>query len=184
MFKINDSVLNPVKAFAETVTRVWSYPGSTEDTKICTILRPNGQTEEIKSSQVRDKLKTIVAVIGEEVLGFTKEDIGLHSVRSGGAMAMFLSGTSTIIIQRIGRWSSEAFLEYIREQVESFTAGVSQNMINFEHFFNLNPNSNAPQPAVETDNESGPELVPFQVKFSQLALNNDSSTVTRRDIDN
>jgi len=37
MFRTDDSVLNPVKAFAETVTRVWSYPGSTEDTKICTI---------------------------------------------------------------------------------------------------------------------------------------------------
>mmetsp|Transcript_19353 Transcript_19353/g.21924 ORF Transcript_19353/g.21924 Transcript_19353/m.21924 type:complete len:85 (-) Transcript_19353:123-377(-) len=84
-------------------------------------------------------------------------------------MAMFLSGTSTIIIQRIGRWSSEAFLEYIREQVESFTLGVSQKMINFQHFFNLNPNLNAPQTTVETDNENGPELVPFQVQFSQLA---------------
>mmetsp|Transcript_28648 Transcript_28648/g.33301 ORF Transcript_28648/g.33301 Transcript_28648/m.33301 type:complete len:304 (-) Transcript_28648:414-1325(-) len=182
MFRTTDSVLNPVKAFAETVSRIRSYPGSTDDTKICTILRSNGQIEEIKSNQVRDRLKTIVELIGGEVLGFTKEDIGLHSVRSGGAMAMFLSGTSTIIIQRIGRWSSEAFLEYIREQVESFTAGVSQNMINFEHFFNLN--LIATQTAVETDNKSGPEFVPFQVQFSQLALNNDSSTVTRRDIDN
>ena len=39
-------------------------------------------------------------------------------------MAMFLAGVATLIIQRVGRWESDAFMEYIREQVESFTAGV------------------------------------------------------------
>jgi len=62
-----------------------------------------------------------VILIGKEVLGFTELEIGLHSIRSGGAMAMFLSGVSMIIIQRVGRWRSDAFLEYIRDQVESFT---------------------------------------------------------------
>ena len=53
-------------------------------------------------------------------------------------MAMFLSGVSTIIIQRVGRWESEAFMEYIREQVESFTAGISTKMIQNETFYHLN----------------------------------------------
>jgi hypothetical protein len=70
-------------------------------------------------------------------LGFQKEDIGLHSIRSGGAMAMFLSGVYLIVIQRVGRWSSKAFLEYIQDQVESFTLGVSQKMLDFEEFFSL-----------------------------------------------
>ena len=53
-------------------------------------------------------------------------------------MAMFLSGISTIIIQQIARWSSEAFLEYIREQVESFSFGVTKKMLLFEHFHTIN----------------------------------------------
>ena len=53
-------------------------------------------------------------------------------------MAMFLSWTSTIIIRRVGRWSSEVFLEYIREQVEVFTFGVSKKMLHYEHFHSLN----------------------------------------------
>ena len=53
-------------------------------------------------------------------------------------MAMFLTGKSVIIIMKVVRWSSEAFLEYIREQVETFTLGVSQGMLKFEEFFNLN----------------------------------------------
>lgn len=76
----------------------------------------------------------------DEVLGFNKENAGLHSIRLGGAMAMFLSGTLVVRIQRVERWSSEAFLEYIREQVETFTLDVSKNMLKFEEFFNLNSN--------------------------------------------
>ena len=72
--------------------------------------------------------------IGEDVLGFKKDDIVLHYIQAVVAMAMFLSGASVIIIMRVGRWSSQAFLEYIRKQVESFTFGVSQRMFKFEDF--------------------------------------------------
>ena len=60
-------------------------------------------------------LRAVVELIGEAKLGFTKEDVGFHSIPLGGAMATFLSGVSEIIIKRVGRWSSDAFLEYIRE---------------------------------------------------------------------
>ena len=50
---------------------------------------------------------------------------------------MILSGVATLIIQRIGRWGSDAFMEYIREQVESFTAGVSSKMIKNKQFCHL-----------------------------------------------
>ena len=43
----------------------------------------------INSSQVLSRLRTIVNIIGEYTLGFTESDIGLHSIRSGGAMAIF-----------------------------------------------------------------------------------------------
>ena len=93
---------------------------------------------DINSAQVLSRLRAIVGIIGESYLGFKESEVGLHSIRSGGAMAMFLSGISTIIIRRVGRWSSEAFLEYIREQVEAFTFGVSKKMLHYEHFHTLN----------------------------------------------
>ena len=89
-------------------------------------------------------------------------------------MAMFLSGTSVVIIQRVGRWSSEAFLEYIREQVESFTLNVSKNMLKFEEFLNLkdSPNKSENINEMEIDeNENGPESIPFNIKFNALSLN-------------
>ena len=76
-------------------------------------------------------------LLGKGTLGFTKDDVRLHSIRSGGAMAMFLSGVSTIIIQRVSRWESDAFMEYIREQVESFTLGVSEKMVQNESFYHI-----------------------------------------------
>ena len=134
MFKTSDNILNPVIAWANTVKRVWGYPDTTEDSTVCTFMGTNGCTSNIQSTQVRSWLKAIVDIIGGEILGFTGDDIGLHSLRSGGAMAMFLSKASTIIMMIIGRWSSKVFLEYIREQVEDFTMGISENMINFGSF--------------------------------------------------
>ena len=133
---------------------------------------------------VRDYLRSIVDLIGEDILGFTRDDIGLHSIRSGGAMAMFLSCTSGSIIMRVERWSSEEFLEYIREQVENFTAGVSQNMLAFQCYFVLGRNKNNTVPTKEypqkssQNNESGPIEVPFNVSFSNMAIN-DSAGLKR-----
>ena len=180
MFRTSDQILNPVVAWAKTVKRVWTYPNTTDDTKVCTFQNSNGKLSQILAPHVRDWLKAIVEIIGEGNLGFAKDDIGLHSIRSGGAMAMFLSKTSTIIMMKVGRWSSEAFLEYIREQVENFTVGVSENMIKFETFFTMNRESRANTTTESTThNENGPENIPFRINFSHLSLNN-SNRLTRR----
>jgi hypothetical protein len=171
MFRTSDQVLNPVIAWAKTVKRIWAYPKASDDNKVCSFLEKDGVVRDIQAAQVRERLKSIVALIGEQVLGFTADDIGLHSLRSGGAMAMFLSKTSTIIMMRVGRWSSEAFLEYIREQVQDFTVGISENMIQYESFFNMNRNSQSNDGESEKkNNENGPETVQFQIEFAELAL--------------
>ena len=128
---------------------------------------------------MRSRLRAVVVLIGTDTLGFGKDDIGLHSLRSGGAMAMFLSGIPVVTIQRVGRWSSEAFLEYIREQVESFTLDVSKYMLRFEEFRNLNNNDKShaeekQDKMVYYVNEDGPEDIPFSVRFNALSLNTGS----------
>ena len=155
--------------------RVRAISNSSNDSQVCLFQDERGNISQITGDYVRSRLRSVVTLIGEDQLGFTKEDIGLHSIRSGGAMAMFLSGTSVIIIQRVGRWSSEAFLEYIREQVESFTLDVSSNMLKFEEFLNLNIGNTSPDEDVNDlpniQNEDGPESIPFRINFSKLALN-------------
>ena len=182
MFKTSDNVLNPVKAWAKTVKRILSYKDGSEDSKVCAFQHNKSTITHLKADDVRTRLRAIVALIGEDILGFTKDDIGLHSLRSGGAMAMFLSGTSTIVIRRVGRWSSEAFLEYIREQVQDFTAGVAEQMLQFENFSNLNIQPSKIPPPIDQlyNKENGPTSTPFTVKFSDLALDLDMEPRRRR----
>ena len=68
------------------------------------------------------------------------------------------------------------FLEYIREQVESFTFGVSKKMIRFEHFHTLNAEQCQDQQELENifieDKVSGNDTVPIKhkIRFSGLSL--------------
>ena len=61
-------------------------------------------------------------------------EVGTHSICSGAAMAMYLGGLPVYAIQLIGRWSSDAFMKYLRKQIEEFTLGVSTKMLTMQVF--------------------------------------------------
>jgi len=65
-------------------------------------------------------LQRAAASLGSDSLGYTPDQIGLHSARSGAAMAMYLAGVPVFTIMLLGRWSSDAFLRYIRKEVQEF----------------------------------------------------------------
>jgi hypothetical protein len=52
-------------------------------------------------------------------------------------MAMYLASVPAFTIMLIGRWSSDAFLRYIRRQVQEFSAGVSSKMLLMDEFFTV-----------------------------------------------
>ena len=174
MFCTKDKILCPVKAWAKVIKRlkntVKNFNG---DTEVCLFVSKEGSIK-ITGDLVRSKLRSVVELMGEENLGFTKNDIGLHSIRAGGAMAMFLSGVCEIIIQRVGRWSSFAFLEYIREQVDCFTVGVSEKMLEHQDFFHLNEKESSKilrKTNLHPRNDDGPDEIPFDIRFSNMVLN-------------
>ena len=124
----DDPVLCPVKQWAQLVNRIWTYPGTTEDTPVCTVWR-HDRREQITLHQVIATLRAACATIGSARLGFEPEEIGTHSLRLGAAMEMYLAGVPVYTIMLIGRWSSDAFLRYIRRQVEQFSKDVAQKML-------------------------------------------------------
>ena len=63
--------------------------------------------------------------------------IDTHSLRAGGANALSLSGFSEYQIQKMGRWRSETFKEYISDQLSSFTDGMSEAMSQTFKFVNI-----------------------------------------------
>ena len=94
----------------------------------------NGMIEHVTSAQVVNALRDVVGAIGEACLGIAKHEVGTHSLRSGAAMAMYLGECPVYTIMLIGRWSSDAFLRYIRKQVMEFSHNVSKKMLRFRHY--------------------------------------------------
>ena len=131
-----DLLLCPVRAWASVVRRIWGYPGATWETPVSAVWR-NDIIEHITSTEVVDRLRAAVIAFGEEKLGFTALEVGTHSIRSGAAMAMFLGECPVYVIMMIGRWSSDAFLKYIRKQVEQFSHNVSRRMLRFETHWHI-----------------------------------------------
>jgi hypothetical protein len=131
------AVLCPVSAWADIVQRILAYPNSDEHSLVSTVVC-NDKRSLITGAFLCTKLRDAAQRIGEDVLGFPPSDIGTHSIRSGGAMAMYLAGVPVFTIMLIGRWSSDAFLRYIRRQVLQFSAGVSKRMVaTLDDFFTL-----------------------------------------------
>mmetsp|Transcript_52765 Transcript_52765/g.78637 ORF Transcript_52765/g.78637 Transcript_52765/m.78637 type:complete len:94 (+) Transcript_52765:186-467(+) len=59
-------------------------------------------------------------------------------------MAMYLAGVPVYTIMLIERWSSDAFLHYIRKQVKEFTLGISRKMLLTPDFYTV-PDEGASQ---------------------------------------
>jgi hypothetical protein len=104
-----------------------------------------------------------VSAIGEDTLHIAANEIGTHPIHSGAAMAMFLGGCPMFLIMMIGRWSSGAFLGYIRKQFKEFNHNISRKMIT--HMFHRHmPNYTFP-----TDSHLNPRQhnYPDNVKTQQ-----------------
>jgi hypothetical protein len=132
-----DSLLCPVLIWCNIIKRLISYPNTTTETTVNTYLLPNGNIHLFTGTELLKWLRIATATLGPNNLGFTEKQIGLHSARSSAAMAMYLAGIPVCTIMLLGRWSSDAFLRYIRKQVKEFSAGVSKKMILNANFFTI-----------------------------------------------
>ena len=56
-------------------------------------------------------------------------------VRKRGIWTMFMDDTPVFMIMLMGRWSSDAFLKYIRRQVLEFSKGMSRRMVKNEYLY-------------------------------------------------
>jgi hypothetical protein len=135
--------LCPVKQWSCLVKRIRAYSGANDDTNVSAVWH-HGKMHHISSKEVTDALRDGLSVFGSEKLRIQLHEIGTHSIRSGAAMAMYLRGVPVFAIQIIGRWSSDAFMKYIRKQVEEFTFDVSARMLTMQTFVHTSTNHNQP----------------------------------------
>jgi hypothetical protein len=123
-----DILLCPVRIWAAIVRRIRGYPGANDDTPVSAVWR-NGRIEHVTSAMLVNALEAAIEAVGRDRVNIEKGEIGTHSIRSGAAMAMSLGEVPVYTIMMLGRWSSDAFLRYIRKQIEQFSHNVSRKMI-------------------------------------------------------
>jgi hypothetical protein len=115
----------PVRMVASIICRIRSYKGTNDNTPISPFWCFN-QINHVTSAQVIAAMKDTIVAIGKDDLHIKKSEIGTHSIRSGVAMAIFWGNCLVCQIMMIGCWSSDAFLQYIRKQVDQFSHNVSK----------------------------------------------------------
>ena len=153
--RTSDPVLCPVKRIASLVNRIYrTVPFAGPDTTINTVFINERRTQ-ISSTSIRTFMRsTCTAKGGKQTFGFDATDIGTKSIRSGAAMGLFLMNIPVQKIKMMGRWSSEAFLVYIRPQVLEWTNDLSQNMIQINSFTDANES----RPTLTLDPQPSPTL--------------------------
>ena len=130
-----DSTLCPILRIASLVERIYRrVPSASPDTPINTIFLLS--TESLASSTaLRNFIRSSCTCGGGKAsFGFSASDLGTRSIRSGAAMSLFLMNHPVHKIMILGRWSSDAFLVYLRPQVLEWTNQMSGDMIHIDSF--------------------------------------------------
>ena len=126
--------LCPVLVWAKIVLRILSYKGTTKNTSVNVVL-VGKRCHYIRAPEMYEHItNTVNNTTG---LGFTGDDVGNHSIRSSLAMALYLAKRPVSTIMLIGRWCSDAFLLYVRRQVQEFSAGISADMVAIDNYFTI-----------------------------------------------
>jgi hypothetical protein len=122
-WRTSDELLCPVKIWASLIRRINSYKGASKNSPVL-LVQYNDKIINITGEMIADVCRDGVVSIGETKQGIRRSEIGTRSIRSGAAMAMYLARVPVFSIMLIGRWSSTAFLKYIRKQVQEFSQGI------------------------------------------------------------
>ena len=69
--------------------------------------------------------------------GYDLNRVGSHSLRSGGAMQLKLTGYNHNLIHKLGLWRTDTYLHYIQSQIGELTAGVACQMARLTWFHNV-----------------------------------------------
>ena len=115
-------ITSPVKALARRIAHIMSHTAN-QDTAISTYFDFPWLPKQVRATDINSALKTSIYALGLQRFGFNRSNVSSHSLRAGGAMAMKLNGVDTVTIKKMGRWSSNTFLEYIHQQIGAFTTG-------------------------------------------------------------
>ena len=127
----------PVRALGRRFTHIRRCTKN-DTTFLSAFFAKNGTRFDVTDKDMRKSIKAAAGILNyPELKGIPIFRVDTHSLRSGGANALSLSGYSDREIQKMGRWRSATFKEYIREELACFSAGMSKNMKRKFNFVNI-----------------------------------------------
>ena len=107
-FRSKSAAACPVKAGINIFLRLCDQ-GCAPTTPISDYPSDHG-LRSVSASNISAFIRAECLRVGAARLGFAPEDIGTHSLRSGGAMAMHLAEVPNRTLMAIGRWRSLGFM--------------------------------------------------------------------------
>jgi hypothetical protein len=116
----------PIKALAHRVHHILSHGGNT-DSLLCQYTQEE-ETHHVSSKDVIMMLRAAATTLKLQKQAIDPDLIGAHSLRSGGAMALKLHGYDDTTIRKMGRWTSDTFLQYIHNQIAHLSKDISSKM--------------------------------------------------------
>jgi hypothetical protein len=125
----------PVKALALRINHILTNGGS-QDSLICDFYEDN-KVGHISSKDMITLLRAAAKTLKLQKQAIDPDLIGAHSLRSGGAMALKLHGYDDTTIRKMGRWTSDTFLQYIHNQIAHLSKDISKNMSMALPFLNI-----------------------------------------------
>lgn len=131
-----DSFLCPIRALGRRVCHIRAHTKNINATLSTFFVK--GKPQEVNHNHISSALKLAAAALDyPSCKGIPIDRVDTHSLRCGGANALSLSGYSDREIQKMGRWRSATFLEYIKESLYDFSVGMSTNMKRTFNFVNV-----------------------------------------------
>ena len=136
-FANGDAILCPVRALGRRYVHICAHSPSNPKEKLSAYF-VNGKRFFLRDKDVSAGLKAAAKRLDYEFgRGIPIDAIDTHSLRAGGANALHLNGYSDREIQKMGRWTSDTFKEYIRENISIFSEGMSKAMKKDFQFVNV-----------------------------------------------
>jgi hypothetical protein len=125
----------PVKALAYRVHSILENNGNC-DSLLCKYGEHTENTH-VTSKDIIKLIRAAAQTLQLQRQAIDPDLIGAHSLRSGGAMALKLHGYDDTTIRKMGRWTSDTFLQYIHNQIAHLSADISKNMSMALPFLNI-----------------------------------------------
>jgi hypothetical protein len=132
-YSSGDAVLDPVKSAARLVH---SAHACASGASLGSFHDEYGRPQSVSADEIRSSIRQGATLDNLEAYGYDLKRIGSHSLRSGGAIRLKLAGCDDDIIKKMGRWSSNTYLQNIQTQIGELTVDLATAMaqtLRFHH---------------------------------------------------